>query len=173
MKKLETTRLYLREINESDKEAMFELDSNPNVQKYVGNNPVTSIDQINEVIANLQAQYEKFGIARWAVIDKERDKFIGWAGWKYIDLEINKHSNHYDLGYRFLEKEWNKGYATECVNALIEFGKNNLDSNKLYAYTNSQNNTSNHILMKSGFTLIEKFIDEDGDICNWFKLKVK
>ena len=35
---LETPRLYFREINLSDAQAMFEMDSNPNVQKYVGNN---------------------------------------------------------------------------------------------------------------------------------------
>lgn len=168
---LETPRLYFREINLSDIQAMFEMDSNPNVQKYVGNHPIKTIEQIQEVISNFQNQYKEFGIARWAVIEKETNQFIGWAGWKYIDFEINKHSNHYDLGYRFLEKEWNKGYASECVKALIEFGKTNFDRDKLFAYTNSQNQVSNHILQKHGFDLIETFTDEDGDFCNWFKLQ--
>ncbi len=168
---LETPRLYFREINLSDAQAMFEMDSNPNIQKYVGNHPIKTIEQIQEVISNFQNQYKEFGIARWAVIDKSSKQFLGWAGWKFINFELNGHSNHYDLGYRFLEKEWNKGYASECVKALIEFGKTNFDCDKLFAYTDSQNQVSNHILQKNGFDLIETFIDENGDICNWFKLQ--
>ncbi|MBI1837073.1 MAG: GNAT family N-acetyltransferase, partial [Flavobacteriia bacterium] len=108
--------------------------------------------------------------ARWAVIEKTSKKFIGWAGWKFMNYEINGHSNHYDLGYRFLENEWNKGYASESVKALIEYGKTKFDPDKLHAYTNAQNKVSNHILEKHGFDLIETFVDEDGDNCNWYKL---
>ncbi|MBI1838447.1 MAG: GNAT family N-acetyltransferase, partial [Flavobacteriia bacterium] len=47
---LTTPRLYFREITLSDAEAMYEMDSNPNVQKYVGNDPVQTIEQIHDVI---------------------------------------------------------------------------------------------------------------------------
>ena len=69
--KLETERLILREIVLSDAEEMFKLDSNPNVNTYLGNNPVKTIDESLTLINNLRNQYKKNGIGRFAVVLKE------------------------------------------------------------------------------------------------------
>jgi hypothetical protein len=36
---------------------MFELDSNPEVHHYLGNNPVTDIQQVQNYISSIQQQY--------------------------------------------------------------------------------------------------------------------
>lgn len=46
----ETERLILREMLPTNEAGMFELDSDPEVHKYLGNKPVTDIGQIREVI---------------------------------------------------------------------------------------------------------------------------
>ena len=62
MKTIETERLILRELLLSDKEGMFELDSNPNVHLFLGNRPVKHIEESIEQIENIQKQYKDFGI---------------------------------------------------------------------------------------------------------------
>ena len=47
---LETKRLILRELLDTDLEGMFALDSNATVHKYLGNNPITTKDQAAENI---------------------------------------------------------------------------------------------------------------------------
>ena len=86
---LQSQRLYYREILPTDDEAMFALDSDPEVHRFLGNNPVTDIQQSRDYIKNIRQQYPDNGIGRMAVFIKETDEFIGWAGLK---LEHNVNS---------------------------------------------------------------------------------
>jgi len=68
----ETERLLLREIDYEDEAALFELDSDPEVHRYVGNKPVQSIEQIQLVIGFIRQQYLDNGIGRWAVVKRKQ-----------------------------------------------------------------------------------------------------
>jgi ribosomal-protein-alanine N-acetyltransferase len=96
----ETDRLILREILQSYLDGMFELDSEPEVHKYLGGKKVSDKNQIEKVIDFVRQQYTDHGIGRWAVIDKRTNAFIGWTGLKFITELTNGHKNYYDLGYR-------------------------------------------------------------------------
>ena len=78
----ETERFILREILPIDAEGFFELNADPEVQKYLGNKPITSTTQAIDDINFIRAQYLSNGIGRWAIIDKKTNKFIGWTGLK-------------------------------------------------------------------------------------------
>ena len=78
-KPIETERLLLRELQLSDAEGMFELDSNPNVHLFLGNRPVKNIEESIEYIHFVQKQYKDYGTGRWAVILKETNEFLGWS----------------------------------------------------------------------------------------------
>ncbi|WP_293308745.1 GNAT family N-acetyltransferase, partial [Pedobacter sp. UBA5917] len=97
----ETERLILRELLPEDAAGMFEMDGDPEVHIFLGNKPVQSIEQSKADIEFIRKQYIDNGIGRWAVIEKETNSFIGWAGLKFIKEMNNNHSNYYDLGYRF------------------------------------------------------------------------
>src|SRR5688572_1907750 len=103
---LATPRLILREIIHDDALAMFEMDSDADVHRYLGKTPVKKIEEIHHAIDSIRQQYESNGIGRWAVMTRQSNKFIGWAGLKLITEPINDHVNHYDLGYRFLKNQW-------------------------------------------------------------------
>jgi len=60
----ETDRFFLREILPSDIDGMFELDSDPEVHKYLGNNPVSNRAQIVDTINFVRQQYMDYGIGR-------------------------------------------------------------------------------------------------------------
>lgn len=167
----ETDRLILRELIAEDEAGMFELDSDPEVHQYVGKNPVESIEQIQDVIEFIQQQYKDNGVGRWAVIKKDTNEFIGWAGLKLFKNEINHHSNFYELGYRFQKKHWGKGYATEAALASVKYGKEELKLKEIFAMTDVENINSKKVLEKTGFKLIETF-DDNGDATDWFKLSL-
>lgn len=166
---IETERLVLREIIPEDAEAFFEMDSNPEVVKYVGIKPLTNISQSIENIASIRNQYIENGIGRWAVICKDDGKLIGWSGLKLIK-QINNHQNIHDIGYRFSPEYWGKGFATESSIAVLNYAINKINLNKVYAYADIENEASNHILRKLGFEEKGTFLDE-GDQCFWYELK--
>jgi len=166
---LETERLLFREIQPSDAGAMFEMDSDPAVHLYLGNNPVKHIDEIYPLIENLQWQYKEFGIARMAVILKETNEFLGWAGLKR-ERNLPNRGIFIDLGYRFLKKHWGKGYGSEAAKALVDYGFNELKLERINAYADTGNEASRKILEKAGLRFIEIFM-EDGVEEAWYEMR--
>ena len=166
----ETERLLFREILPTDIDVMFELDSDPEVHKYLGNKPVSSKEQAMDMINFIRQQYIDYGIGRWAVIEKKTNDFMGWSGLKYIVTEINGHKNYYDLGYRLIRKYWRKGIATESALASLEYAFDKLKLNEVYGMAESENIASNKILRKVGLRFIEDF-DYNGMRNNWYKIE--
>jgi ribosomal-protein-alanine N-acetyltransferase len=168
----ETERLLLREMLEEDEAALFELDSDPEVHRYLGNQPVKNIEQIRLVIAFIRQQYEDNGIGRWAVIEKSSGQFVGWAGLKLFREQVNGHENFYELGYRFMKKHWGKGFATESAKAIVDYGFHTLEQKELFAMTDVNNAASKKVLEKAGFTHIETF-NFNEEPTDWFSISRK
>jgi len=165
----ETERLILREILPTDTTGMFELDSDPEVHKYLGNKPLKDLNQIINVINSVRLQYKDHGIGRWAIIDRKTNEFIGWTGLKFVTQPTNNHKNYYDLGYRIKRKFWHKGIATETAIICLEYAFTKLNLNEIYAAASIENLASNKILQKIGMNFIETFKYEEIE-CNWYKI---
>lgn len=168
---IETDRLLLRPLQLSDAKALFEMDKNPAVHKYLWQTPTTEIDETITIIKNVRNQYERNNIGRFATVIKDTNEFIGWTGIKYIDDHIeNGNTNFYDYGYRLKEKFWNKGFTTEASLAWLDHGFKTMKIDKINAYTHAENGASNHILQKLGMRFIENYPDKDGVIWKWWQM---
>ncbi len=170
---LETKHLILREIQPSDVDGMFELDSNTKVHKYLGNKPIKTQQQAKGVIEFIRTQYRNFGIGRFAAIEKLSGDFIGWSGIKFNTGKkemLNEKIDFYDIGYRFIPRFWGKGYATESALAILDYGFNDLNIKTIFGAAEIDNIASNKVLQKIGLQFINEFRFEDG-IANWYELK--
>lgn len=169
---LETERLVFRPFEKSDAEALFEMDKNSNVHKYLWQKPSIKIEESIKIIEMVQAQYGRNNIGRFATFLKETGQFIGWTGIKFVDDHFeNGNTNFYDYGYRLNENFWGKGYATEATKAWIEYAFNQMKLQTMHAYTHFQNEASNHILKKTGFDFMEEYTAEDGIQWNWWQIR--
>ncbi len=169
---LETDRLIMRDVLETDVDGMFELDSNPLVHKYLGNNPIKTKDKAEKIIQFIQKQYKELGIGRFAAIEKSTGEFIGWSGLKFNtgDKEaLNGRTDFYDVGYRFIPRYWGKGYATESSLAILDFGFNKLNIDTICGAAEKDNMASNKILQNIGLNFVNEFIYEQV-ACNWYEL---
>ena len=151
--RIETPRLIIRPLSEEDLDDWFEMDSDPEVRKYIDQSPNQSKEEIAEVLKMIQQQYKENGIGRWAVLDKESGEMLGWCGLKYFREPLNGHVNIYEHGYRFKQKHWGKGLATESSIAILNWGFENLGVDTFYAITDPENKGSRHVLEKLGFRL--------------------
>jgi [ribosomal protein S5]-alanine N-acetyltransferase len=165
----ETERLILRELTPADVKGMFALDRDPDVHQYLGNKPIAKMAEARQHIEFIRQQYRDNGIGRWAVIEKDTNDFIGWAGLKFITEVINNHTRYYDLGYRLIRKYWGKGYATEAAHASLDYGFNHLQLNEIYAMADTRNKASGKILAKAGLQQVETF-SFNGIAHDWFKI---
>lgn len=166
----ETERLILRELMPADAEGMFDMNSDPDVHRYLGNKPVKSIEQSIAEIEFIRKQYVENGIGRWAVIEKTSGNFLGWSGLKLITETTNNHINYYDLGYRFSKRFWGKGYATETAIAVIHYGFTELKLNEIIGIADINNLGSIHVLEKVGLKRVSVF-DYDGTKHLWMRIE--
>jgi len=155
---------------------MFDLNSNPLVQKYTGDSLVTTKEQAEEVLHNtVLKDYKIYGYGRFAVIHKPDQKLIGFSGIKYLP-EANGKS---DLGYRFLPEYWGKGIATESSKMSLKFAFNKLKLKQIFGFVELENSASKNVLLKVGFKLDKiDFYPGEEDIpekktLQWFVLKKK
>ncbi len=142
---IETERLILRDFQLSDAKDMFELNLDPDVIKYTGDDSFKSIKDASVFIQNYDA-YDRFGYGRWTVIRKSDKAYLGWCG-----LKLNEHKD-IDIGYRFKKQYWGNGYAFESANASVKYGFETLKLDRIIGRTASVNQASVKILQKIGMS---------------------
>ncbi len=142
---LQTPRLILREFHLEDAENFYELNRNPNVIKFTGDSSFQNISEAEEFLKNYD-DYKRNGYGRWAVMEKDSGEFLGWCGLKFD-------GNETDIGFRFFEKHWNKGFATESAKACLEYGFNKLNLNEIVGRAMKENIGSHKVLEKIGLKL--------------------
>lgn len=114
---IRTNRLILRKFNENDLDALFEILSDTEVNKFLPWWPLTSLEETKDFLHNhFLCYYDRLFNYRYAVCLKEDNRPIG-----YIWISDNE-SN--DFGYGLRKEFWNKGMITEAAQAVIERIKN-------------------------------------------------
>lgn len=154
-----TKRLRLRAFRPEDADAMFVMDSDPEVHQFLGNQPVQSMERIHEIITFVQQQYAEFGIGRWVAADRETDRFLGWTGFKWIVEPINGRVHFLDIGYRFQRASWGQGLAFESAQACMEFAAQRAEMQgvPVSGFAAEDNRASRRILEKLGLQERETF----------------
>lgn len=148
---LETERTIMRKLTKEDATHFYTLNLDEEVLKYTGDKPFENLQASVDFLTNYD-QYEKYGVGRLAVIDKETSEFLGWCG-----LKFSEDKNEYDIGFRFYKKHWNKGFATETAKKCLDFGFNKLKIEKIVGRAMTENIGSIKVLEKIGMTLKENF----------------
>jgi len=166
---IETERLLLRDLLPSDAPGMFELDADPLVHRFLGNKPVSTMQESMDMISFIRKQYQELGIGRWAMIEKASGAFMGWTGLKLVTHTINGQTNYYDLGYRMIPRFWGKGYATESALASVTYGVEELKADAIYGMADVKNTASIHVLEKAGLKKLGTFLYEGTEHC-WMKM---
>jgi len=81
----------------------------------------------------------------FAITLKDTEELIGAIG-----LSIHEKFNSAEMGYWIGVPYWNKGYATEAASAVIEFGFNEMQLNKIHAHHMGNNLSSGKVMIKNG-----------------------
>lgn len=152
---LETERLILREFTEDDADNLFELDSDPDVVRFVAPQyPILRETVIQQTIPKFLQYYEfSEGYGFWAAVKKSSDEFIGWFHLRPSPA----HGGEIELGYRLKKSAWGKGYATEGSRALIHKGFT-LGCDRIICTALAANRASIRVMEKAGLQFESNWI---------------
>ena len=149
----ETERLYLRELNEYDFNALREiLQDQETMYAYEG---AFSNDETRDWLNRQIARYQKWGYGLWAVILKENKKLIGQCG---LTLQPWKESEVLEIGYLFNRAYWRKGYAIEAARACKKYAFEVLHATEICSIIRDTNIASQNVALKNGMSKADSWI---------------
>jgi RimJ/RimL family protein N-acetyltransferase len=156
---LETERLVLRRFTMHDVDHLVELDSDPDVMRFInGGKPTTRADIQDDFLPAFLRYYERYdGYGFWAVIEKASGEFIGWF---HFRPQKGVPDDEVELGYRLRKAAWGKGYGTEGSRALIRKGFTELGVQRVVASTMTVNLASRRVMEKAGLRFVRVFHQE-------------
>ena len=141
----ETERLIIRRYTEADEEDFFRLNGDPEVVQYI-RPPKSREDCKVFLLQNITAYAIRPQLGRWAMVDKQLDKYVG--SFAIIPIEG---SVDLQLGYALLKEYWGKGYAVEATLRGKEYAFTTLGLDIIFAMTEIPNIASRKVLLKAGF----------------------
>jgi RimJ/RimL family protein N-acetyltransferase len=160
---LETERLTLRRFTEEDVDNLFNLNSDPEVMRYINGGKPTPREAIrDEIIPFHLAFYEKFPrLGTWAAESRAEGEFLGWF---HFRPGPGQDVRNVDLGYRLRRAAWNKGYASEGSRALIRLGFTGLGVDRVFAHALATNAASRRVMEKCGLVMVRAVPLEGPDV---------
>jgi RimJ/RimL family protein N-acetyltransferase len=81
----------------------------------------------------------------WRASRCDTGAFVGWFSLKYAGR-----SPDIEVGYRLVPQAWGQGFATEGARALVDYGFDDLDLDRIIGVTHPGNRASQRVLMKAG-----------------------
>ena len=144
---LETDRLILRQVTQDDANSLLKYLSDKDVMKYVGLEPFKSIDDALDEISWYKSMFEKRTGIRWGITLKDQGEVIGSCGF------LNLVSQHYrsEIGVELSREHWGKGIASEAFEAVIRYGFEQMNLQRIEALIEPPNIPSQKLAERQGF----------------------
>lgn len=143
---LRTERLTLRKLLVRDADDMFEYAKRADVTKYLTWSPHPNRGYTKEYLEYVATRYAAGEFYDWAVVEGKSGRMIGTCGFTRFDFP----SNCAEVGYVLNPECWGNEYAPEALGAVIGFGFDNLQLNRVEARHIEGNVSSRRVMEKVG-----------------------
>ncbi len=144
---LETERLLLRQLTMDDVPVLFEMHTDPMMNRYTDRAKMKSMDEAMEKMKTIISMVDNRNGIAWAIVLKESGKQIGDISfWRLV-------KEHYraEIGYCLFPDFWEKGYMTEAAGSAIDYAFSKLNIHSIEANVNPNNVASIKLLEKMQF----------------------
>ncbi|MBO5156480.1 MAG: GNAT family N-acetyltransferase [Prevotella sp.] len=140
-------RIRLRAIEPEDLELIYGIENDRSVWNVGITNVPYSRFALNEYIVN--AKYDIYTDRQVRLmVDNSEGKTIG-----IVDItDYDPRHNHAEVGIIIIDECRQQGYATEVLQAVMEYAKNVIHLHKLYAIIDTNNTAALNTFQKAGFT---------------------
>ncbi|MCL1143658.1 GNAT family N-acetyltransferase [Shewanella gaetbuli] len=159
---LYTERLIIRSLEPHDWDDYLALSTNSEANQYVA--PIKPERLIRQKFeARLLPWLLESGQWLSLIIETLDKEFVGITGF-YCQCDVSK---RVEVGYIMTPEMQGKGYATESLLAVIDWGNIAYDIHKYVAICAKDNVASNAVLLKCGFALEGHFINHTLHAGKW------
>jgi RimJ/RimL family protein N-acetyltransferase len=159
---LHTARLTLVSLSDEHLESEIELDSDPEVMRYLSGHAPSRLQIERSHKRRLAAAEKVPGLGYWAGF--AADGFVGlWLLQPPHGPDQPEVAGEADLGYRLLRSRWRQGFASEGARELIRYGFAEVGLDRIFAQTLAVNTPSRATLAAAGLTYVRSFMTAGDD----------
>lgn len=144
---IETARLRLEPYASSHLDAIYAMDSNPQVARYVGDGMPKTRDLVAEAITRCEQRWNEFGFSWWAAFAKDSHTMVGAVCLQHTAADPNA---ELEIGWRLRPAMWGQGFATEAGRAAAEFAFSRIGADHVIAVANPENTASHRVMQRIG-----------------------
>lgn len=144
---LTTERLTLRQLSIDDKESIFELRSDKEINKYLDRQVSTTIEDAINFINRINDNSKNNNSIYWVITLTKTGTFVGTIC--LFDFSYEK--NSCEIGYELMTKFQGQGIMKEATEKVIDYVFQTLQFQKIVAFTHSGNQKSTKLLTKFNF----------------------
>lgn len=138
--------------------------ADPAVVRFIGGKPSTP-QQTWSRLLNYMGHWQAMHYGYWAIEEKSTGTFIGEAGFADFKRDITPAmQNVPELGFALISSAHGKGYATEAVRALMDWGDANLPSKRTVCMVNTDNSASLRIVEMFDYEPFERTTMNGADV---------
>lgn len=153
---LRTTRLELIPLDDDHLEFEIELDSDPEVLRYLDGRALTRGEVQQAHQRRLRAGEEIPGLGFWVGFDAGR--FVGfWMLQPPHGPDQRQVPGEADLGFRLMRRSWRQGLASEGARELLRYGFVEVGLRRIFGQTLAVNGPSRAALASIGMTYVRAF----------------
>jgi len=156
---LETKRLYLREMKQSDFSSLCKIMQDQDVM-YAYEHAFDNVE-VQEWLDRQITRYSDYGFGLWAVILKETDEMIGQCG---LTIQDCNNRQVLEVGYLFQKAFWHNGYASETAIACKEYAFDILNADEVFSIIRDTNIASQNVAKRNGMTITDRLIKHYYDV---------
>lgn len=146
----ETGRLRLRSWGEGDADRFYAIMNKPQVMRYLGG--VQTPEQWDAAYQRIAGFQEDFGHTFWLVERKYDGGLLGFCGLKRVNSPGTDLTGQHEVGWRFREEAWGRGYAKEAAIAAIDLAFGRFGAYSLVAFTVAANKGSWGLMERLGMS---------------------
>lgn len=158
---IETKRLKLKLLTENDLDDLVQLNLDPEVRAFFPDR-IQNREQTKKRMLELIGNYTKHHLPQFIMLEKESNAFLGRCGFSLTE------ENEEEVGYLIHKKYWGKGYATEALNALINWANKNINRQYIIAFSPTAHIASQRVMEKCDMILYKIDIAH-GVKCKFYK----
>ena len=144
---LETNRLLLRRLENSDVKEVFALRSNPSTMKFIPRPLLKNDEEALEHIAMINAKIDNNEGINWAITIKGNPNLIVVIG----HFRIKPQNYRTEIGYMILPEYHGQGIVTEAIKEVVRYGFEEMNLHSIEAIIDPNNLASERVLQKNGF----------------------
>ena len=162
---IETERLFLREMDENDFDALYEVLADADIMQHY---PYTFDEsRVRNWIQRNIERYRIFGFGLWAVCLKETGKMIGDRG---LTMQLIGGEIKPEIGYHIRSDKQRNGYAKEAAIAVRDWTFNNTPFQIIYSYMKYTNEPSVKTAISYGCKQVGEYKDDENVITKVFAI---